>query len=279
MKKSVKCLIMAFSACAVSAFAVAASSCGVPQWLEQARCEHKMDGGVVTTEATCTEKGEKTFTCILCEYTETEEVDMIPHTEIELKAVAPTCTKSGLSSGKKCGVCDEVLVAQTVLNPTGHKVVTDEAVAPTCTATGKTEGSHCENCDTVFVKQEAVAAIGHNAVDMEGWEATCEEDGYTGGSRCANCGETYTGEVIPAFGHSYDEGEVTTEATCETDGKKTFTCATCEGTKVEAIPALGHTFEDGTCTVCGAAEVVEIAFIILKIHRKIYTSLYRLLQR
>lgn len=302
MKRKFKTLITAFAVCAVSAFAVAASSCGgVPQWLEQARCEHKMDSGVVTTEATCTEKGEKTFTCVLCEYTETEEVDILPHTEIELKAVAPTCTKSGLGSGKKCAVCDEILVAQTVLAPTGHKVVTDEAIAPTCTEAGKTEGSYCGNCDLVFVKQETVAAIGHNPVDLEGWEATCEEDGYTGGSRCENCGEVYTGEVIPALGHSWGDGEITAEvtcttdgvkvytcstceetkeevteapghawndgevtkaATCEEDGSKTFTCGTCELTKTQTIAATGHVYEDGTCIVCGDKAIELIEFTI-----------------
>ena len=57
--------------------------------------------------------------------------------------------------------------------------------------------------------------------------------------------------------HSFDEGKVTTEPTCEAEGVKTYTCA-CGETKTEVIPATGHTpgaeatcTEDQTCTACG----------------------------
>ena len=37
-------------------------------------CTHTWDGGVVTKEATATQKGEKTYTCTVCKETKTEEV-------------------------------------------------------------------------------------------------------------------------------------------------------------------------------------------------------------
>lgn len=40
--------------------------------------------------------------------------------------------------------------------------------------------------------------------------------------------------------HEWDEGVVTTPATCEAEGVKTYTCGKCGETKTEAIPALGH---------------------------------------
>lgn len=59
--------------------------------------------------------------------------------------------------------------------------------------------------------------------------------------------------------HTWDEGAVTTEATCTEPGVKTFTCE-CGETKTEEIPALGHVDvdEDGKCDRCGAElEVTE----------------------
>ena len=120
--------------------------------------------------------------------------------------------------------------------------------------------------------------------------ATCTENGvmtYT----CTMCSDTKT-EVIPATGHAYGEpvwkwnddftasatftcgndashvetvnatvtNAVTTEATCETDGVRTYTAkVTFEGedytdTKTEVIPALGHDYKDGKCSRCGAEE-------------------------
>ncbi|MCD7805154.1 MAG: hypothetical protein LUH03_08420 [Oscillospiraceae bacterium] len=70
---------------------------------------------------------------------------------------------------------------------------------------------------------------------------------------CSKCGDTYT-ETIAATGHSYDEGVVTTAATCTEDGVMTYTCTVCGDTYTEAIAATGHTYVNGVCTVCGASE-------------------------
>jgi len=56
--------------------------------------------------------------------------------------------------------------------------------------------------------------------------------------------------------HVWDEGTITTEATCTAEGVKIYACTIegCEETKTESIPALGHTYESGNCTVCGEIE-------------------------
>ena len=83
--------------------------------------------------ATCTEVGWIDFWfCNTCSkiysdeaYTTeiTAEEALIPangHTEETLTAVAPTCTETGLTEGKKCSVCDEILVAQEEVAANGH---------------------------------------------------------------------------------------------------------------------------------------------------------------
>ena len=44
------------------------------------KAEHMWDGGVVTKEPTCTEKGEKTYTCTVCDKTKKEEIAASGHT-------------------------------------------------------------------------------------------------------------------------------------------------------------------------------------------------------
>ncbi len=108
-------------------------------------------------------------------------------------------------------------------------------------------------------------------------EATCTEPGNTGDTYCLTCGEKIAdGKVIPATNiHTWDNGSVTTPATCENDGVMTFTCTVCKtATKTETIQATGHQWDEGkvttaptctekgektyTCTVCNATKTEPI---------------------
>ncbi len=88
-------------------------------------------------------------------------------------------------------------------------------------------------------------------------EATCTEPGYTGDTYCKDCNEKIAdGKVIPALGHAWDDGVITTAPTCENAGVKTFTCTRCNETKTEDISATGHTpvqipEKPATCTEPG----------------------------
>ena len=56
-----------------------------------------------------------------------------------------------------------------------------------------------------------------------------------------SCGDSYT-EIIKATGHSWDEGKITTKPTCTTEGTKTFTCKNCGEIKTESVEKTDHSY-------------------------------------
>jgi len=228
---------------------------------------HSWNKGEITTEPTCKDKGVKTFTCTVCHTTKTEEVSATGHTEVIDPAVEPTCTEPGKTEGKHCSVCHEILVAQEEVPAKGHSWNEGEVTTkPTCKDKGLKTFT-CTVCNET--KTEAIDATGHTSVEVPEKPATCTEPGHTAGTKCSVCGATLSGmEEIPATGHQWDEGKVTTAPTCENAGVKTYTCTVCNETKTEAIAATGHTSVEvpekpatctepghkaGTkCSVCGA---------------------------
>ena len=107
------------------------------------------------------------------------------HTEVVDKAVAPTCTTTGLTEGKHCSVCNEVLVAQTVVDKLGHTLGENATctTAQTCTVCGV----------------ELVAALGHSYNSVV-TAPTCTKAGYTTHT-CTRCNDTYTNNPTEALGH------------------------------------------------------------------------------
>ena len=64
-------------------------------------------------------------------------------------------------------------------------------------------------------------------------------------------------EIENACTHDWGTGSVTTAATCEKNGVKTYTCSLCGNTKNESIIALGHNYVDGTCDRCGDVQAAS----------------------
>ena len=258
---------------------------------------HTWDEGVVTTPATETTEGVMTFTCTVCGETRTEAIPTTDHTYVFVAEVPATCTKAGTAAHYKCSECGKLFVLEggayieTTLDKlaipaTGH--TWDEGVV-TKPATETTEGVMTFTCTVCGeTRTEAIPTTDHTYVFVAEVPATCTKAGTAAHYKCDECGKLFVLEggnyfetsldklTIPALGHDWDEGTVTTAPTCETDGVRTFTCKNdASHTKTEAIPALGHIYGDWTvtkeatcteagsrektCSACGDKVVEEIA--------------------
>ena len=128
-------------------------------------------------------------------------------------AVAATCTEAGLTEGKHCAKCGEVIVAQETVAALGHTEIIDEAVAATCTEDGLTAGVHCSVCNATVVAQEVVPAS-HTYGE---WEIITEGDCFTPGEQkrvCSVCSEEEVEKTV-ALGHSFVQNEETKLFYCE----------------------------------------------------------------
>lgn len=212
---------------------------GVQAIVDVSVTEHEWNDGKVTTAPTCTEAGVKTFTCETCGEIRTEEVKATGHTVVDDDAVEPTCTKTGLTVGSHCSVCNEVLKAQKEIPALGHTWNDGEiTTAPTCTESG-VKTFTCETCGDT--RTEEIKATGHTVVVDNAVEPTCTKPGLTEGSHCSVCNEVLQAqEEVPALGHTWSAGEVTTAPTYTTVGVKTFTCEICGETRTESIPKMSR---------------------------------------
>ena len=222
--------------------------------------EHTYGEWIETTEPTCTESGEETRTCEVCQTEETRPVAATGHTAGEWVIVdEPTCTDTGLEE-QRCTVCNDQVATRTV-PATGHTFGEwDETIAPTCTEPGE-EARVCAVCGEVEIRE--TPATGHQ---YGAWtvvkEATETEEGLRERT-CSVCSEKES-EVIPVL--AMEEDGNTTETTTETDknnivNKDTSATSPRTGAEASAFVILTVLFVSA-----------GIAFIALSIKRKSFNN-------
>ena len=149
--------------------------------------QHTFGEWNTTKAATCTTEGTQARTCEVCGKVETQTIKALGHKEVVDKAVAATCTKTGLTEGKHCSACNAVIKAQETVPAKGHKYV-DTVVKPTYTAQGYTlhKCSVCGNSykDTYTAKLTLAKVtgvkLGGRAADALriNWTKNASADGY-----------------------------------------------------------------------------------------------------
>ena len=243
---------------------------------------HSWDNGVVTREATCTEKGIITYTCSGCDEIRTEDIAEINHNYVSL-VISPTCTEEGYTI-HTCETCKGYYI-DSKTDATGHDYQyvanNDGTHNKVCTVCGDTvvencnkvaEGDHyiCNDCSARY--EDTTKPTEPNpdipVIHTHSWdngvvtkEATCTEKGiitYT----CSGCDEIRT-EDIAEINHNYVS--LVISPTCTEEGYTIHTCETCKGYYIDSkTDATGHDYQyvannDGThnkvCTACGDAVV------------------------
>ena len=229
---------------------------------------------ITTTDATCTEAGEITYTA---------SVEFNGKTYTDEKKV--TIPATGHTYGKpewnwektekgykvtatfKCSKCEEGTEGHQVIVEAAKVEMTGE-VAPGC----ETKGSKTYKATVTFngesyenTKTEEVAATGHTYGEP-GWNWEKTEKGYkvTATFKCSKCEEGTEGhQVIVEAAKVEMTGEVAPG--CETKGSKTYKATVTfngesyDNTETEEVAALGHKLtktaaKAATCTAAGNSE-------------------------
>ena len=231
------------------------------------------------TGATC----ETSAVCSVCQ----AEGEALGHDMIVDKAVAPTCTETGLTEGAHCSRCDHK-VAQEEVPALGHAwgewIVDREAteeedgaqhrVCDTCgdietgiipsiahthnytpavttDPTCEAEGVKTFTCGCGDAYTEAIPALGHDMVVDKAVDPTCTEAGLTEGSHCSRCDHKVAQEEVPALGHDMVVDAAVAPTCTETGLTEGAHCSRCDHVvPQEEVDALGHEFVNGKCE-CG----------------------------
>lgn len=196
-------------------------------WKEYPCCDvradegnHQWNDGEMTTAATCTTAGEKTYTCSVCSATRTETVSATGHSWADAWMHDDTHHWHNCENAN-CPVTENSGKSGYAEHSGGTATCQAKAV--------------CETCGTAY---GALDAANHSGA-LGGWQ--WNEDKHWKEYSCCNV-------HADVGSHHWDEGRETKSPTCTTAGEKTYICTDCGRTKTEQIDALGHDWGEWVVT-------------------------------
>lgn len=195
--------------------------------------EHVWGDPVVKEDSSCTEMGLSTRTCIVCEKTKDHTIALKKHVAIEGYEADAT------NHWQKCGTCS------TTINQEAH----------TFTSVGYDADQHWIVCKCGY-KTDSTAHT---------WIPVDENDNSINRLEKCTAEGCLASRTAPNTDHEcvYDDGTITTPASCTTPGVKTYKCTVsgCQGFYTKSIGVSDHDFTGAwdhdqlyhwhICKVCG----------------------------
>ncbi|GEM_PF-2539601 len=172
-----------------------------------------------------------------------------PHRHVYMAVSTPaTCTERGYTT-YTCS-CGEQYVGSYV-KALGHDFGKWIMTTPgSCTAKGVLT-RYCSRCDaTETIELDNF----EHSYTTESVPPTCTEKGHITYT-CTLCGHSYVEDYSVPLGHNFGKWEVTTPATCTSEGLETRHCSRCEAEETRKVEKTDHTYEPvvtpPTCTEDG----------------------------
>ena len=202
------------------------------------------DSGRVTTPATCTGKGVRTYTCTSSSHTRTEDIPALNHSfagQAYISDNNATCEQDGTKTAKCVRYGTGGCMATDTVTDTGSKLghLFEDYVSDN-NATCEQDGTKTAKCvrygtggcmaiDTVTDTDSKLGHLFENYVYVSNNNATCEQDG-TKTAKCVRygtggCTETNTvTDTDSKLGHLFENYVSNNDATYARDGTKTAKC-------------------------------------------------------
>ena len=195
----------------------------------EGREEHSWDSGVTIKEATEDENGKILYTCLICKYTKTEDVNKKDHEhsfvitdtdEKYLKTPANCLNKAVYYYSCFCGERgEETFEFGEALGHNFENYKSDNNA--TCGADG-TKTAKCSRCDATDTVTDIGSKLPHTY--SEQWDK--DNDYHWHSAICE-----HTDEIKDKASHTWDGGVETVEATETIQGERLYTCTVCGQTK------------------------------------------------
>ena len=185
---------------------------------------HSYDNGVITTPATETTEGVKTYTCSVCHHTKTETVPKLSHTH----SLSVDYSKDETGHWHTCSGCTEKV---------DFEAHTEDSGTVTVQPTETTEGIRVYSCTVCgyVIRTETIPAL--NSEHTHSYGTAWKYDSTNHWHECS------CGEKTDISQHISNGGVITVPPTATTAGVRVYSCYICGyAFRTETIPATGYDY-------------------------------------